>query len=117
MNDGPAVVLTLLDDVYFVSAARSIESARSVFGLKHHVRAWLTVHALLITMAIRPYLRSRDLLAHEWIVLWHAAVVVQAKRFAGERVELLRELTSRGISSRDVELSIRAKTNPTARVK
>src|SRR5215213_672135 len=117
MDDRPAVVLSLLDDVDFVSAAGAVKTAWSMFSLEHEVRLRLPVQALSIAMSNRPELRSRVLLAHEGIVLRNSAVVVQAQRLARERVELLSELTTRCISGGDVELAVGTKANPAARVK
>src|SRR6185369_4986262 len=35
MNCRPAVILCFLDNVYLVTAARTVKAARTVFGLKH----------------------------------------------------------------------------------
>ena len=40
--------------------------------------------ALRVPVTDGPDLRSRVLLAHEWIVLRNSAVVIQTKRLAGE---------------------------------
>ena len=66
---GPAVVLALLDDVDFITAAWAIKAARTVFSLKHQIRSRLPVHSLRIAMTERPDLWSHILLAHEGIVL------------------------------------------------
>ena len=68
-------------------------------------------------MTVGPDLRPRILLANERIVLRHSAVVVQAQRFSGKRVELLCEFAPGRIAGCDVEFSIRTKTNATAGVK
>src|SRR6185369_14012955 len=117
MNRGPTVVLSLLDDIDFVSATWTIKTAWSMFSLEHQIRTRLPVHALRIAMTERPDLRAHVLLAHERIVLWNCPVVIQTQCFSGERVELLGQCSLRRISSRDVEFSIRTKTNATTRVK
>src|ERR1043165_7290347 len=117
MNRGPTVVLALLDDVDFVTAARTVKTAWSMFGLKHQVRTRLPVHAMRVAMTIRPDLGPRVRLAHERIVLRHRAVVVQTQRLAGEGGELLREGSLRRVSGGDVEFSVWSKTNATAGVK
>src|SRR5689334_2917280 len=117
MDRGPTVVLSLLDDVDLVATAWSIETAWSMFGLEHQVRTRLPVHALRVSMTVRPNLGPRVLLAHERIVLRHSAVVVQTKRLAGERIELLGQLAMRCVSGRDVEFSIRTKLHATTSMK
>src|SRR5687767_8773147 len=89
MNGGPTVVLSLLDDVDLVSSSGTIKSAWSMLSLKHEIRARLEIQPLRVSMTQRPDLGSYVLLAHERIVLRHRAVVVQTKRLAGERIELL----------------------------
>src|SRR5687768_11054657 len=76
MNGGPTVVLSLLDDVDFVSALRSVKSTWSMFRLKHEIGLWLPVHSLRVAMSDGPYLWLGILLAHKGIVLRHGAVVV-----------------------------------------
>src|SRR5262244_2852794 len=117
MNGGPTVVLPLLDDVDLVAATWTIKTAWSMFGLEHQVRTRLPVHALRVPMTKGPDLGPRVLLAHEWIVLWDRAVIVQTKRLSGERIKLLCQLALRRVSGRDVEFSIRTKTNATTGVK
>src|SRR6476659_2091772 len=102
MNGGPAVVLPFLDNVDFVTASRSIESAWSMFRLKHQVRSRLPVHPLRVAMTQRPDLGPRVLLAHKRIVLRHGAVVVQTKRLAREGAELLSQRALGRIASRAI---------------
>src|SRR5215510_4720429 len=102
MNDRPAVVLSLLDDVDLVSSARTIKTAWPMFCLKHQVRSGLPVHSLRVAVTESPDLRSRVLLADKRIVLRNSAVVIQAQRFACERVEPLRKLATSRVARRDV---------------
>src|SRR6185295_5534640 len=102
MNRGPAVVLSLLDDVDFVSSSRTVKSAWSMLGLEHEIGTRLKIQALRVAMTKRPDLRPRVLLAHERIVLRHCAVVVQTKCLAGQRVELLGQLALSGVAGSDV---------------
>ena len=117
MNGWPTVVLSLFDDIDFVATTRPIESAWSMFSLKHQIRPRLPVHSLRVPMTNGPDLGFRVRLAHERIVLRNSAVVVQAQCLAGESIELLSKVTTRRVASRDVKLSIRPKTNAAARVK
>src|SRR6185436_5956806 len=102
MNDGPTVILPLLDDVDFVASAWTIKSTRTMLSLKHQIRSRLPVHSLRVAMAKRPDLRSRVLLAHEWIVLRHRAIVVQPQRLACKRIEFLCEFAVSGVAGRHV---------------
>src|ERR1051325_1859048 len=67
-------------------------------------------------MAQRPNLRTRVLLPNKGIVLRHSSVVIQTKSFSGYRVPFLCEVAAPSVSSSNVELSVRTKTNTTARM-
>src|SRR6185369_9198742 len=117
MNDGPAVILSSLDDVDFVAATWTIKSTRPVLSLKHQIRPRLPVHSLRVAMTKRPDLRSRVLLSDKGIVLRHRAIVVQPQRLAGKRVEFLCEIALRRVAGSHVQFSIRSKANAAAGVK
>src|SRR5688572_14935331 len=114
MNGGPTVVLSLLDDVDLVSSSGTIKSAWSMLGLKHEVRTRLEIQTLRVAMTKRPDLGPRVLPAHERIVLRHRAVVVQAKCFAGQRIELLGQVAVSRVAGSDVQLPVRSETYATA---
>src|SRR6185436_9227416 len=117
MNDGPTVVLSLFDDVDFVAAFRPVEPAWSMFSLKHQVRLRLPIHSLRVAMTQRPDLRSRIRLSNKRVVLRHCPIVIQPQRLAAERIKLLRNLATRRVSSRHIQLPVWPKPNPAARMK
>ena len=84
MNQRPAVILTALDEVDFITAARPIESRRPVLGFKHEICARLPIKTLRVAIAVRPDFRSRARLPDKWIVRRRGAVVVDAQGLAGE---------------------------------
>src|SRR5688572_15556205 len=77
MNVRPAVIFSLLDDVHFVTATGSIETAWPVLGFKQKVRTRLPIDSLRIPKTIGPNLRTSTLLANERIVVGGRAVVIQ----------------------------------------
>src|SRR5205814_1410353 len=58
MNQGPAIVLPLFDDVYLVASTGAIESTWTMLRLKHEISAGLPVEALGIAMIVRPNFRA-----------------------------------------------------------
>src|SRR5437764_11521348 len=114
MNDRPAVVLALLDEVDFVAAAGSIATRWAMLRLEHSVRARLPVYALRVAVAVSPYFGARIFLSDERIVLRNSAVVVQAQDFAAERVESLCNLFLCRFARRDVEFAVGAEAQTTS---
>src|SRR6185503_1385723 len=86
-DDGPAVVLALLDDVELVAALRT------VLALPERVGGPVEVEALRIAMAVTPDLGQRAGAADERVVLRDAAVVVQANDLALTAAQVLRRMT------------------------
>ena len=99
VDDRPAVVLSGLDDVDLVAAARAVESRRSVLRLDQEARLRVPVEALRVAVAV-----GEDRRAGKRIVRGDRAVGIQAQRLAAERGEVLRDFAVRRVAGRDVEL-------------
>src|ERR1700752_2932108 len=116
MNQGPTVVLAAFDDIDFVAAFRTVESAWSMLGSEHQISAGLPVHPLRVAMTVGPDFGTCVLLSDERIVRRNRAVVVQPQRFGGGRIETLGQFTLGRVAGRDVELAVWTKANTTTRV-
>ena len=93
MNHRPTVVFPTLEDVHFIATARSIKSTGPMLGFPEKVSPGLKVDPLSVTIAVGPNLWPGIRLTNKRIVAWHAAIVVQAQRFAAERIQLLSDLS------------------------
>src|SRR6266540_34152 len=60
VDDGPAVILSLLDDVDFVAAAGAVEPGGAVLGLELQTRPRLPVQTLRVSMAVGEDGRTRE---------------------------------------------------------
>ena len=85
MDQGPAIVSSLLHYVSFVAAPRSVKSCRPVFSFKHQIRHWLKVESLRIAMPVGPNLGASVFPgSNEWIVVRNSAIVVYSKNLSGQ---------------------------------
>src|SRR5512141_1156983 len=117
MNNGPAVVLAALDDVYFVAATGPVKTARAVLGFPQKVCARLKIYALSVAASICPDFGPGVRLLDKRIVSRHGPIIIQPQNFSGQRIQLLRQLTIGRIARRDIQFSIRTKAQTAARMK
>src|SRR5207247_8333358 len=75
-------------------------------GLEQQPAAGLEVETLRVAVAVREDLGSDSRAAHERVVGWHRAVVVESQRLARERVETLGQFPPGGVPGGDVELPV-----------
>jgi hypothetical protein len=117
MNDRQPVVLSLLDDVVFVSTAGAVKAARPVFSPEtSNLIPGCQSMPCAYAMAKGPDLRRAFCcptkgLSCGTVPSSSSRSVLPAASRAFARAH------ARGVASRDVELSIRTKTNATAGVK
>ena len=116
VNYGPAIVLATLKNIDFIAAAGSVESAGPVLSLKQKICARLKINSLRVAISVSPNLRPRISLSDEGVVAGHGAVIIQAQRLAGQRIEFLRQLALGGIAGGYVKLAVRSKSQTTAGV-
>ena len=117
MNQGPAVVLSLFDNVHLVAATGAIESARTVLRLKHEISAGLPVESLGIAMTVRPDFWTHILLSDKGVVSGNGTIVIQSECLTRQRIQFLGEIALSGIAGRDVELSVWPETQTAASMK
>ncbi len=109
-RDRPAVIRATLDDIQLITAlgAMLVGPQRPGPGVERG--------ALLIAMAIGPYLGANALLAHERIVFRYAAVRIDAHDLALQLVQILRRGALIVFAQGDEQVTVAIEDHPRAEV-